>query len=106
VSLLWDNVAQVLAATVLLLVAELGRRVHNRRRANSERPPASAGEVPSVRAPTRKLVYAQRPEERCRLVPDCVLVRGHGGPCYLTSWLFDVAQRRRLRRLRGVPEGE
>ena len=100
-NLLLDNFAQLLAATVLLLAAELGRRVHQRRRANSDRPPASSGAQPSQRVQK----YAQRPEERCRLVPDCVLVRGHTGPCYLTSWLYDVAQRRRLRRLRGVPEG-
>jgi hypothetical protein len=107
VKVVLEHLVEALATLLLLLVAELGRRMHARRRSTSDRPPPdSIPTRPETQRPRPPLFYAQRPSERCKRGHDCVLVKQHDGPCYPTAFLHDPAQRKRLRRLRGAPEGE
>ncbi len=48
--------------------------------------------------------YAECLEDQCPLNEDCVMVKGHGGLCYLTEWLFDARERERWRAARKKPK--
>lgn len=98
--MIWETLAQAVAAGLLLALGELGRRRLRKR----SRPPERGDSLrPNG---MREIPFARRPAERCPQAADCVLVRGHEGDCYLTSWLFQRERRQFWRRARGEPEGD
>jgi hypothetical protein len=100
-----DELAKGLAASLLLLVGELGRRMHKRRR-ESSRPAAGEHSLrPPPEVSSYDIPFARGPLEQCERERDCILVNAHPGDCYLTAWLFDSKRRKRWRRARGLPEG-
>lgn len=110
-----DELAKGLGAALLLLVAELGRRRYKHRQDSLRPGPDSRSMRPRGDGVPRRhdlplasvdTPFARSRREKCLRMPDCVLVCGHEGGCYLTSWLFDSERRRYWRRLRGEPEGD
>ena len=97
---LWETLAQVVATGVLLALGELTRRKLRKR----VRPPERGD---SLRPQgMREIPFARNSAERCLQTPDCVLIAGHDGGCYLTSWLFQRERRQFWRRARGEKEGD